>query len=231
MSDLLTARQVQDLLKVNRITIYRMLQDGRLKGVKIGQQWRFPSQEVDRLLGMGSIQAQAAELEANLNFPTHCVQTIQELFSEVGQVSAVVIDRQGKPLTEISPEENGYLLIVEKLRQEIEALRRNHLEESYRTGLPVDDFFRPELPPPRVPAFRPIPGWAGVVLLLAIFYLVTSWYLNGCAPRMYYQYSPKALPYQPLPDAYLRDNPVRPPQEVPLRPADDTAGRLMKLPE
>ena len=136
-----------------------------------------------------------------------------------------------KPLTEISPEESGYLIIVEKLRQEIEALRRNHLEESYRAGLPVDEFFRPELPPPRAPAFRPIPGWAGAVMLLAIFYVVTSWYLNGCAPRMYYLYSPKALPYQPLPDAYLRDNPVQLPQDVPLRPADDTAGRQVKLPE
>ena len=34
MTDLLTTRQVQDILKVDRITIYRMLQDGRLKGVK-----------------------------------------------------------------------------------------------------------------------------------------------------------------------------------------------------
>jgi excisionase family DNA binding protein len=40
----LTTRQVQNILQVDRITIYRMLQDGRLKGVKIGQQWRFPAE-------------------------------------------------------------------------------------------------------------------------------------------------------------------------------------------
>jgi ligand-binding sensor protein len=79
-----------------------MLADGRLRGVKIGQQWRFPSHEVNRLLGQAAVQEQAADLEANLSFPTHCVQTIQELFSEVGQVSALVIDLQGKPLTTIS---------------------------------------------------------------------------------------------------------------------------------
>jgi excisionase family DNA binding protein len=50
MDDLLTTRQVQEILQVDRITIYRMLQDRRLKGVKIGQQWRFARREVERLL-------------------------------------------------------------------------------------------------------------------------------------------------------------------------------------
>ena len=52
VNDLLTSRQVQEILKVDRITVYRMLNDGRLKGVKIGQQWRFHNSEVERLLGM-----------------------------------------------------------------------------------------------------------------------------------------------------------------------------------
>jgi excisionase family DNA binding protein len=41
VEDLLTARQLQDLLKVDRITIYRMLGDGRLTGFKVGGQCRF----------------------------------------------------------------------------------------------------------------------------------------------------------------------------------------------
>ena len=111
MDDLLTTRQVQDILKVDRITIYRMLQDGRLKGVKIGQQWRFPNGEVDRLLSnspathvnhaqsgqpAGSFQHEASD------FPTHCIQTIQDLFSNVAQVGALVIDTNGIPLTDAS---------------------------------------------------------------------------------------------------------------------------------
>ena len=57
MEDLLTTREVQELLHVDRITVYRMLSDGRLKGVKIGQQWRFPAREVDRLLSGTSAAA------------------------------------------------------------------------------------------------------------------------------------------------------------------------------
>ncbi len=113
MTELLTARQVQDILKVDRITIYRMLQDGRLKGVKIGQQWRFERSEVERLLG-GAPSAPAApaasaapvapgaSTSADSPFPTHCVQTIQDLFAEVSQISALVVDMDGQPLTQVS---------------------------------------------------------------------------------------------------------------------------------
>jgi len=101
MTDLLTTRQVQQLLKVDRITVYRMLNDGRLKGVKIGQQWRFAASEVERLLS-GAPAATASTSGTVRAFPTHCVQTIQSLFSAIGQVGALVIDPAGEPLTEAS---------------------------------------------------------------------------------------------------------------------------------
>lgn len=102
MNDLLTTRQVQDILKVDRITVYRMLQDGRLKGVKIGQQWRFPLQEVERMLGGGHAAVETSLSRPDPSFPAHCVQTIQDLFAEVGQISALVINMQGQPLTRVS---------------------------------------------------------------------------------------------------------------------------------
>ncbi len=100
MDDLLTAKQVQEILKVDRITVYRMLKDGRLKGVKIGQQWRFSQQDVDHLLS-GNGDQPAGQAPGN-GFPTHCVQTIQELFADVSQMPALVVDAQGQPLTQAS---------------------------------------------------------------------------------------------------------------------------------
>jgi excisionase family DNA binding protein len=99
MEENLTSRQVQEILKVDRITIYRMLADGRLKGVKIGQQWRFPRSEVERLLKGELETVGAEEMASTSGFPTHCVQTIQNLFSDVSQISALVVDMQGSPLT------------------------------------------------------------------------------------------------------------------------------------
>jgi excisionase family DNA binding protein len=101
MDDLLTTRQVQEILQVDRITIYRMLQDRRLKGVKIGQQWRFARREVERLLN-SEVKLDQPVSSADPTFPVHCVQTIQDLFSNVSQMSALVVDRQGEPLTEVS---------------------------------------------------------------------------------------------------------------------------------
>ncbi len=102
MEDFLTARQVQDILKVDRITVYRMLQDGRLKGVKIGQQWRFSRREFERMLESETLQDETAQQSADAGFPTHCVQTIQDLFSDVSQIGAVMVDQQGIPLTQVS---------------------------------------------------------------------------------------------------------------------------------
>jgi excisionase family DNA binding protein len=102
MNNLLTTRQVQNIFKVDRITIYRMLQDGRLKGVKIGQQWRFDQSEVDRLLKREVMLDPPLSGGSDPTFPTHCVQTIQDLFSNVSQISTIVVDTLGEPLTDVS---------------------------------------------------------------------------------------------------------------------------------
>ncbi len=49
MAVYLTTREVQDLFKVDRSTIYRMAEDGRLPAVKVGRQWRFPSERIESL--------------------------------------------------------------------------------------------------------------------------------------------------------------------------------------
>ncbi|HPH94273.1 MAG TPA: PocR ligand-binding domain-containing protein [Anaerolineaceae bacterium] len=103
MSDYLTTREVQDLLKVDRITIYRMVQDGRLHGVKIGQQWRFADEDVQRLICRASAPAAGEEPALTAGaFPVHCAQVIQDLFSDLGQISSLIIDLEGRPLTQTS---------------------------------------------------------------------------------------------------------------------------------
>lgn len=97
-NDYLTTRQVQDLLKVDRITVYRMLNDGRIRGVKIGQQWRFAATEVERLLGGTPSELNPAP--GSKPFPTHCIQAVQNLYVELSGMGGVVLDVEGEPLTE-----------------------------------------------------------------------------------------------------------------------------------
>ena len=101
MSELLTSRQVQDLLQIDRTTIYRMLKDGRLSGIKVGSQWRFKRQEIEDLLSSAS-SFQESENSPSEVLPVHCVQSIQNVFAQIAEVGAVTTDRFGKPLTAIS---------------------------------------------------------------------------------------------------------------------------------
>ena len=55
MPEMLTAKEMQDLLQVDRSTIYRMAEAGQLPAVKVGKQWRFPSDLVE-----GWLKAQTA---------------------------------------------------------------------------------------------------------------------------------------------------------------------------
>jgi excisionase family DNA binding protein len=119
MEDFYTVRQVQEILKVDRVTIYRMLNDGRLRGIKIGQQWRFPRSEIEHMLNRETAEPVPADASApaaaDAGFPTHCIQTIQDLFAEISQMNAVVVDMNGDPMTVYSHPSKFCSLILSSL--------------------------------------------------------------------------------------------------------------------
>ncbi len=100
MTDLYTVREVQQILKVDRLTVYRMLKDGRLQGIKIGHQWRFKKDGVDGILN-GSVSAtQMTDSQTDQGMPIHCLQTIHNLVSEITGLDTIMLDPQGDLLTE-----------------------------------------------------------------------------------------------------------------------------------
>jgi excisionase family DNA binding protein len=101
MSELLTTRQLIELLKLDRITVYRMLNDGRIKGVKIGSQWRFHQSEIDRLMGEERENAAPESSEEALSdFPSDCVEKVQGIFAGIIGIGAITVTLRGEPLTE-----------------------------------------------------------------------------------------------------------------------------------
>jgi excisionase family DNA binding protein len=90
------------MLQVDRTTVYRMLNDGRLAGVKIGQQWRFSRREVEAL-GFGARPVGGEDaLAARDVLPLHCIQPIQQVFAEIAQVGSITTAPSGRPLTEMT---------------------------------------------------------------------------------------------------------------------------------
>jgi excisionase family DNA binding protein len=114
LTDLLTTRQVQDLLSVDRTTIYRMVQGGEIPAIRVGKQWRFPRPEIERWLRSrvaagggvapsagGSAPAGATPSLADL-LPLSTLQPIQDVFAEMLGVMIVVTDMDGQPVTRVS---------------------------------------------------------------------------------------------------------------------------------
>jgi excisionase family DNA binding protein len=115
MTDLLTTTQVQELLQVDRTTIYRMVESGRLPAIRVGKQWRFSRPEIERWLGTAAspvrpaattsqapTSAQNGALTLGDLLPATCTQLIQDAFADILGVMMVVTDMQGQPVTEIS---------------------------------------------------------------------------------------------------------------------------------
>ena len=125
MADLLTTSQVQDRLRVDRTTIYRMIDAGHLPAIRVGKQWRFQAPDIERWLSAHAAATRAGEppvadavrplpersagigaltdpgdLKALL--PLASAQEIQNGFAEALGVTLVTADMRGVPLTEIS---------------------------------------------------------------------------------------------------------------------------------
>lgn len=45
--DILTIKEVADYLKLTERTLYRLVQEGRVPGFKVGNSWRFKRADID----------------------------------------------------------------------------------------------------------------------------------------------------------------------------------------
>jgi excisionase family DNA binding protein len=114
MSGMMTAKEVQEMLQVDRSTIYRMAESGRLPALKVGKQWRFPTEQVESWLRfqieLGSPPATRAVGPQAINqiddleslIPVECVQLIQDGYAGLLGTMLVVTDLRGNPITEPS---------------------------------------------------------------------------------------------------------------------------------
>jgi excisionase family DNA binding protein len=100
---LLTTNDVQRLIKVDRSTIYRMAEDGRLPAVKVGRQWRFPEDRLHEWLGGAGAAAEprpAAGLADALS--PGSLQAVCDLLGDTLGAMVVLTGIDGQPLAQPS---------------------------------------------------------------------------------------------------------------------------------
>jgi len=113
MAEMLTAKDIQDMLQIDRSTIYRMAENGRIPAVKVGKQWRFSSDAIDVwLAAQSALPAPSSSLLPTIEItpgddlasllPLECVQLIQDTFADSLGVMVVITDMEGNPITEVS---------------------------------------------------------------------------------------------------------------------------------
>ena len=104
---MLTTKDLQQLLHVDRSTIYRMAEAGQLPAMKVGRQWRFPADRINRWLEDRNMRPAANQPSPDrilsgspLNglLPTEYITSIGDLFGEMLGVMVVVTDMDGEPL-------------------------------------------------------------------------------------------------------------------------------------
>ena len=109
MAKMLTAKEMQTILEIDRSTVYRMAEDGRLPAIKVGRQWRFPANKIDSWLSTQEASIFSTPLTPSSQieytaeqFPFECVQMMQDTFAEAMGVMLIITDMTGKPLTQFS---------------------------------------------------------------------------------------------------------------------------------
>ena len=98
----LNAEQVSQTLGIDRSTVYRMAESGRLLATKIGRQWRLPAEQIAALLeAPGDLAANAAPGRRALLLSVQEALPLIELAAELLGVMMVITDMAGEPLTVI----------------------------------------------------------------------------------------------------------------------------------
>lgn len=114
MSELLSTRQLQELLNVDRTTIYRMIDRGQLPAIRVGNQWRFPRQAVEAWLHSQAVAStpegarmrtredRRQTLDLARLVPRACVQHVLDAFADALGVMILLTDLEGNLVTEPS---------------------------------------------------------------------------------------------------------------------------------
>ena len=100
----LTTRDLQDLIRVDKSTIYRMAEDGRIPAVKIGRQWRFPEVAVREMLGQSPVRHRPSDDQRTLlaTLDPEVTEAVAEIAARALGTMVVVTGMDGRPVTEVA---------------------------------------------------------------------------------------------------------------------------------
>lgn len=101
LEQFLRAEDVGRILGVNRSTVYRMAESGRLPALKVGHQWRFPAEQIAWLFDANEVSPQTAASRKALELAARAALPYLELGAKLLGVTMVATDIAGEPVIDI----------------------------------------------------------------------------------------------------------------------------------
>lgn len=98
---MLTAQQVCEILHIDRSTVYRMAEDGRLPAIRVGKQWRFAAGDIAALMDDPGVVAAVGSTQPQRESAPLSGAVIDVAADLLG-VMMVVTDMEGNPVTEVA---------------------------------------------------------------------------------------------------------------------------------
>ncbi|MCB9452897.1 MAG: PocR ligand-binding domain-containing protein [Anaerolineaceae bacterium] len=134
MSDkLLTTKEVEHLVQLNRVTIYRLIRDAGFPALKVGGQWRFPRQEIEDWLANHGRPVEAEpsaeppplkpfaeatrppELTPNDMLSSIEIVSLLKAFSVTVELSILVVDMEGETLVKCPGYQHPFCQFVHRI--------------------------------------------------------------------------------------------------------------------
>ncbi|MFH1330353.1 MAG: helix-turn-helix domain-containing protein [Actinomycetota bacterium] len=102
---LLTTRDVQQIIRVDKSTIYRMAETGRIPAVKVGRQWRFPADRLQEWLqsgpaAVGSPGQENPPANGSRRLAPGALHAVADYLAAATGTMVVVTDITGRPLAD-----------------------------------------------------------------------------------------------------------------------------------
>ncbi len=144
-TQILTTQELAEYMKLNEKTILKMAQKGELPGVKIGSQWRFNLEAIDRYLQKDIMKVPENEIYGALNTADYQIP-----LSRLMSISMIELDLQAKDKEGVLDEivdiafTAGIIDNAERLLEELK-LREEMLSTAVGNGIAIPHPRQPDL--------------------------------------------------------------------------------------
>ncbi len=132
MKDVLTLGEAAQYLKIAKPTLYRLLEDGKIPAFKVGNQWRFTRELIDKWLWDQLPKKKNILVVDDDNL---ICMDLKKIITSCGH--DVVTTRSGEEAANLIDDSNFHLVFLDLMLPDMDGLEVLKIIKEYKANLPV----------------------------------------------------------------------------------------------